>query len=61
MSGDNPGLLVVSGGVSCQLEDLSGEVLHDGGEIDGGSGSDTLSVVSLAEKSGGKRMKIEDE
>merc|ERR1719235_1522939 len=37
---DDPGLLVVPGGVSGQLEDLSGEVLHDGSEVDGGTGSD---------------------
>jgi len=37
-------LLVVSSGVSSQLEDLSGKVLEDGGEVDGSSGSD-LEVV----------------
>ena len=51
MSGDNPSLLVVPGGVSCQLEDLGGQVLHDGSKVDRGSGSDTLGVVALAEKS----------
>ena len=52
MSGDDPGLLVVPGGIARQLEDLCGQVLHDGGEVDWSSGSHTLGVVSLAEKSG---------
>ncbi|KAG7218943.1 hypothetical protein INR49_019390 [Caranx melampygus] len=50
MTGDDPGLLVVAGGVSGQLEDLSGEVLEDGGQVDGGSGPDALGVVSLPEQ-----------
>ena len=52
MSGNDPGLFVVPGSVAGQLEDLCGQVLHDGGEVDRGSGSHTLGVVSLAEKSG---------
>ena len=50
VTGDDPGLLVVPGGVSGELEDFRGEVLHDGGQVDGGSGSDAISVVALAEK-----------
>ena len=46
----DPLLLVVAGGVAGQLEDLSGEVLHDGGQVDRGAGSDALGVVSLAEE-----------
>ena len=34
MTGDDPGLLVVPDGVTGQLEDLSCEVLHDGGLVD---------------------------
>ena len=49
MSGNDPGLLVVPGGVAGKLEDLSGQVLHDGGEVDGGSGTHPLCVVALAE------------
>jgi len=49
MTGDDPGLLVVTGGVSCQLEDLSCQVFHDGGQVDGGSGSYALSIVSFAQ------------
>ena len=50
VTGDDPGLLVVPGGVTGQLEDLSREVLHDGGHVDGGSGTDTLGVVTLPQK-----------
>ena len=38
--GDDAGLLVVAGGVSGELEDLSAEVLEDGGEVDTGTDSD---------------------
>ena len=47
MPGDDPGLLVVPGGVAGQLEDLGGEVLHDGGHVDGGAGAHALRVVAL--------------
>ena len=50
VTGDDPGLLVVTGSVASQLEDLSGEVLHDGGQIDGGTSTNTGGVVSLAEE-----------
>ena len=46
----DPLLLVVAGGVAGELEDLGGEVLHDGGQIDGGACSHTLGVVTGAEK-----------
>jgi hypothetical protein len=35
MTGDDTGLLVVTGGVTGQLEDFSCEVLKDGSEVDG--------------------------
>lgn len=35
MTGDDAGLLVVTSGVAGQLEDLSCQVLEDGGEVDG--------------------------
>ena len=41
VAGDDAGLLVVTGGVASELEDLSAEVLEDGGEVDGGSGSNS--------------------
>ena len=50
VTGDDPGLLIVPGGVTGQLEDLSREVLHDGGHVDGSSGSNTLGVVSLPQE-----------
>ena len=50
MTWDDPGLLVVTGSVSCQLENLSGEVLHDSGQVDWGAGTDTLSIVSFPQE-----------
>ena len=50
VTGDDTGLLVVTGGVSSQLEDLSSQVLEDSSEVDGSTGTDTLSVVALAEQ-----------
>merc|ERR1719209_2114699 len=47
MPGDDPGLLVVPGGVSGQLKDLGGEVLHDGGHVDRRAGAHALGVVAL--------------
>ena len=52
MTGNDTGLLVVAGSVTGQLENPSSEVLEDGSEVDGGTGTDTLSVVALAEKTG---------
>ena len=42
-------LLVVAGGVAGQLEDLGGEVLEDGGQVDRGAGGDALAVVAVLE------------
>ena len=50
MAGDDTGLLVVASGVSSQLEDLSRQVLKDSGKVDGSAGTDTLSIVALAEE-----------
>lgn len=47
---DDTGLLVVTGGVTSQFQDFSGQVLQDGSEVHGGTGTDTLSVVALAEQ-----------
>lgn len=47
MTGDDTGLLVVTGGVTSQFEDLSSEVLKDGSEVDGGTGGNTLGVVTV--------------
>ena len=51
MSGDDSGLLVVTGSVASQLEDLSSEVLEDGSQVDWGTSTHSLGVVSLAEES----------
>ena len=50
MTGDDPGLLVVTGSVASELKDLSSEVLHDGSEVHWGTSSYTFGIVSLAEK-----------
>ena len=51
MARNDSALLVVSGGVSGQLENLGGEVLKDGSQVDWGTGTHSLGVVSLAEES----------
>ena len=50
MAGNDTGLLVVAGSVTGQLKNLSRQVLEDSGEVDGSTGTDTLGVVALAEK-----------
>jgi len=50
MTGDDTGLLVVTGSVTSQLEDFGSEVLKNGSEVDGSTSTNTLSVVTLAEK-----------
>ncbi|XP_014237177.2 uncharacterized protein LOC106659257 [Trichogramma pretiosum] len=50
MSGDDPGLLVVTSGITCQLEDLSGQVFHDGSQVDWSSSTNSLGVVAFAEQ-----------
>lgn len=47
---DDSRLLVVTGSVTGQLENLGGQVLHDGGQVDWGAGTDALGVVTLAEQ-----------
>lgn len=41
MTGNDTGLLVVTGSVSGQLENLSSKVLKDGSEINRSTGTDT--------------------
>lgn len=50
MPGDDPGLLVVTGSISRQLQNLSSQVLHHSSQVDWGTSSNSLSIVSLAEK-----------
>ena len=35
MTGDDTGLLVITGGIASQLEDFGSEVFKDGSEVDG--------------------------
>ena len=56
MPGNDPSFLVVAGSVASQLQDLSGEILHHGGEVHRGAGTDPLGVVTLAEKPGKIRV-----
>ncbi|EJK66207.1 hypothetical protein THAOC_12889 [Thalassiosira oceanica] len=49
VAGDDTCLFVVAGGVSGELEDLGAEVLEDGGEVDGRTGSHAGGVLALAE------------
>ena len=51
VTGDDSGLLVVTGSIACKLEDLSSEVLHDCSQVDWGTSTYTFGIVSLAEKS----------
>ena len=50
VTGDDPGLLVVTGSIASQLKNLSCEILHDGSHVNRCSSSHTLSIVSLAEQ-----------
>ena len=49
MAGDDTGLLVVTGGVSGQLEYLSGKVLQNGGEVHRRTDFDDVRVLSPAQ------------
>ena len=49
MTGHNTALLVIAGGITGKLEDLSTEVLEDGSKVDGGTGSHTGGVLALTE------------
>ena len=50
VTGDNTGLLVVTRGVAGQFENFGSQVLENGCEIDGSTSTDTLGIVTLAEK-----------
>ena len=50
VTGDDPGLLVVTGSVACKLKNFGGQVLEDGGQVDGGTSTNTLSVVAFAKE-----------
>ena len=50
MTGDDTGLLVVTGSVASKFEDFGGEILENGSEVDWGTSTDALGIVTLAEK-----------
>lgn len=50
MARDDTGLLVVSCGVTGQLQNLSGQILQDGGQVDGGPSTNSLCVITFAEE-----------
>ena len=50
VTGGDARAFVVTGGVTGQLKNLSCQVFHDSSQVDGGTSTNTLSIVSLAEK-----------
>ena len=52
VAGDDAGLLVVTGGVTGQLEDLGRQVLEYGGQVHGGTGPHAGGVAALLEEAG---------
>lgn len=50
MTGDDTSLLVVASSVASKFQDFGGEILEHGGEVDRCTSTDTLSIVTLAEK-----------
>ena len=50
VSGDDPGLLVVSGSIACQLEYFSSQVLKDGSQVDWSSCSNSFGEVAFSEQ-----------
>ena len=52
MSRNDPGLLIVPGGIPGQLQDLRREVLHHGRHVDGSSCTHASGVIAFAEEPG---------
>lgn len=50
VTGDNSGLLVVTGSVTSQLKDFSSQVFEHGGQVDWSASTHTFGIVSFAEK-----------
>jgi hypothetical protein len=50
MTRDDTGLLVVASSVAGQLEDFCCQILENSSEVNGSTGTDTLSVVALSQK-----------
>ena len=51
VAGHDAGLLVVASGIAGELEDLSRQVLKDGGKVHGGTSSDAGSEAAALEES----------
>ena len=49
---DDAALLVVTGSVACELEDLGAQVLEDRRHVDGGASADALRVAALLQVAG---------
>lgn len=49
VTGNDTGLLVVTGSISSKLENFCSEVLKDGSQVDWGSSTNSLSIVSSAQ------------
>ena len=43
-------LFVVTSSIAGQLKDFSSQILHDGSQVDGGTGTNTFGIVSLSEQ-----------
>lgn len=50
VTGDDTGLLVVTGSVTSKLKNFSSEVLENSSEVNGSTGTNALGVVALAKK-----------
>lgn len=50
VAGDNSGLLVVAGSISCQLQNFGSQVLEHGSQVDWSPSSYTLCIVALAQQ-----------
>ncbi len=47
VTGDDPALLVVTGSVSCQFQDLSSQIFHDCGKVHGSASTNTLGIIAF--------------
>jgi hypothetical protein len=50
MPWNNARLLVVSGGISCKLENFGSKVFDDSGEVNGGAGTNSLGIIAFTKK-----------
>ena len=51
MSWDDSGLLVVTGSIASEFKDFSGQVFHDGGQVNWGTSTYAFGIVALSQKS----------